>query len=364
MSNLNVMKIKTHFTQLVKINSPSGAEQQVAQHLSNWLLQQGFKINQDKTGNIFASKNVFKKNTAPLLLCAHMDTVQPGIGIEPVLENGVFRSKGDTILGADNKASVAAMMVAVENFYSKKINKNKPLEILFTVKEETGGGVDNFDFNLPSAKKVLICDYAKPIGTVALGAPYIQNFNIEFIGKAAHASKPEKGINAFLGLLEFLQKIKVGSLDYGFTTINVGKINGGSGVNTVPESCTVNGEVRSFKEVLFKKHLNRIEKVSKKIAKSQHLEINFTVDGYCPGYLYEESSNHLQEAEKVLKKVTGKKIIFEKTFGVSDANILAPAGFETILISDGVKNPHTVNESIAVKDLELLIKIIEGFLIL
>ncbi|GIK83550.1 MAG: peptidase [Patescibacteria group bacterium] len=356
------MNVKEYFIELVKIDSPSGTEQAIAEYLIGWLEGLGFFVQQDAIGNVFASTNVTKDSPAPLLLCAHMDTVQPGIGIKPILKNGVITSDGETILGADNKAAIAAMMQAVEVFFADPNNSKKPLEVLFTVKEETGGGVDLFNFSLPTAKTVLICDYAKPIGTVVLGAPFIQNFTVEFIGKAAHSSKPDTGRNAFLGLSEFLNGVKVGSLDAGLTTVNIGTIMGGSGVNTIPEKCTVKGEVRSFKEKLFYGHLYTIKKMAKSVAKNQGLEVTFKVDGFCPGYLYEESLEHIQFAGEIIEKVTKKKVQFERTFGVSDGNILAHAGFKAILISDGVKDPHTVHESIALKDLEMLSKVVLGFL--
>lgn len=356
------MKVQNYFTKLVQIDSPSGHEQEIASYLNSWLKCLGFKVRQDATGNVFGSKNVFHDSPAPLLLCAHMDTVQPGIGVKPILKNGVFTSDGTTVLGADNKASIAAMMFAVEKFFSDPTNTKKSLEILFTAKEETGGGIDVFDFKLPTAKTVLICDYAKPIGAIVLGAPFIVNFNVEFIGKSAHASKPEKGINAFLGLADFLQTVQVGKVDDGLTLVNVGKIVGGSGVNTIPGHCVVRGEVRSFKKELFQNQVVLIESVAKKIAINKGVQVNFTTDGFCPGYLYEKSELHIQNAATVVESVIGYKIKFEKTFGVSDGNILAPAGFKTILISDGVRNPHTTDESIALADLELLGKVVLGFM--
>ena len=59
------------------------------------------------TGNLIA----FRAGNAPgaVALCGHMDTVRPCSGIEPVVEGGVIRSVGDTILSADDKAGVAAI---------------------------------------------------------------------------------------------------------------------------------------------------------------------------------------------------------------------------------------------------------------
>lgn len=356
------MKIQKYFIKLVQINSPSGTEQEIAEYLKRWLERNEFATQIDSVGNLFASRNVDAKNPAPLLLCAHMDTVQPGIGIQPVLDDGIFTSKGNTILGADNKSSVAAIMVAVENFLNDPQNSKKPLEILFTVKEETGGGIDNFDLKLITAKTVLICDFSKPLGAIVLGAPYIMNFTVKFEGKSAHSSRPDEGINAFAGLADFLNLVTVGLVDNNLTTINIGTVSGGTTINTIPGTCVVHGEVRSFKKELFNKHLDEIESMAQKVARQKKLQLSFSTNGYCPGYLYSENDKPIQLAREVLTKIMGKNPHLERTFGVSDANILVPAGIDAILISDGVKNPHTTDESISVNDLVLLNRIILEFL--
>ncbi len=356
------MKITEYFSQLVQIDSPSGAEHEMAVFLIEWLDKLGFTVVQDSVGNVFASINVFKGCSATLLLCGHMDTVQPGIGIVPVLEKGIYKSKGNTILGADNKASIAAIMVAVETFFSDSKNAKKPLEIIFTVKEETGGGIDVFDFKLPTAKTILICDYAQPIGTVVLGSPFIQNFTVKFTGKSAHSSRRDLGINAFAGLADFLQEVEVGLFDDGLTLVNIGKVTGGTGVNTIPGNCKIYGEVRSFKKDLFQKKIGIVESIAQKIAKEKGLQVSFLTDGFCPGYLYEECDEHIQKAAVIVETITGNKAKFKKTFGVSDANITVSAGFDTIVISDGVKDPHTTKESVAVTDLVLLSKVVGEFI--
>lgn len=356
------MNVKEYFIELVKIDSPSGGERAIAEYLIGWLEGLGFFVQQDAIGNVFASINVTKDSPALLLLCAHMDTVQPGIGIKPILKNGVITSDGETILGADNKAAIAAMMQAVEVFFADPNNSKKPLEVLFTVKEETGGGVDLFNFSLPTAKTVLICDYAKPIGTVALGAPFITNFVFEVIGKASHSSRPELGQNALSGLAYLLKMIEIGRLDKGLTTVNIGEVSCGSGINTTPEKCVIKGEVRSFKVSLFNNKLNELKGLRKETINATNLSVDFSTNGYCPGYLYSEDDKPVKFAEKVLYTVLGRVPLLDKTFGVSDANILAHAGFDTILISDGVVNPHTVHESVTVKDLEVLSRVVLGFL--
>ena len=354
--------ITQYFTELVQIDSPSGSEQQVAQYLLAWLERNGFSHKQDEIGNLYASRNCNQSSVEPLLLCAHMDTVQPGVGIVPVVQEGYFQSAGDTILGADDKASVAAIMVAVEKMLTTKSGQEKALELLFTVKEETGGGVEHFPFEWITSKRAIVCDLARPIGALGIGSPFIINFRINIRGKAAHASQPDIGKNAFIGLQKILQAIEVGNLDDGMTTINIGTLKGGTTINTIPELCELAGEVRSFREDLYSTHLASIQKVALQVEKDTGLLIDFSTDGYCPGYLYELDSPWVLEVGKVLHDSIKRPVSYEKSFGVSDANILAAEGITTVVLSDGVMNAHTVHEKVALADMVMLCKVVENVL--
>mgnify|MGYP000681051758 CR=1 FL=1 len=69
--------VKT-FCDLVQIDSPSGEEEAIAQELVRRLEALGFTVRQDHHGNVIATEG----GEEPLMLSAHMDTVEPGRGIE------------------------------------------------------------------------------------------------------------------------------------------------------------------------------------------------------------------------------------------------------------------------------------------
>ena len=69
-------------------------------------------------GNLYARVEATDGGT-PLFLCAHLDTVPPEAGIDPVLEDGVIRNAAGTILGADNKSAVAVMLEATRRILSE-----------------------------------------------------------------------------------------------------------------------------------------------------------------------------------------------------------------------------------------------------
>ena len=108
----------------------------------------------------------------PIFFCAHLDTVPPQGPIEPVVEDGVVRNAAGTILGADNKSAVAAMIEAARRIVAEG-RPHGGVELLFTQKEEVGLlGAGAFDHTRLEAELGFVYDQAAPIGEVILGAPY------------------------------------------------------------------------------------------------------------------------------------------------------------------------------------------------
>jgi tripeptide aminopeptidase len=104
----------TQFIEMVKIDSESGNEAKMIDYLLKEFIKIGADAEKDSYGNLIAklpAKGCEGKE--PILLSCHADTVKPGVGIEPILQDGVIRSKGDTILAADDKAGIAEMLEAL-----------------------------------------------------------------------------------------------------------------------------------------------------------------------------------------------------------------------------------------------------------
>ena len=102
------------FMEMVQIDSESGNEAEFINYLKPEFEKLGATVTIDSYGNLFAKlpeKGCSGKEA--ILMSCHADTVQPGKGIEPVLKDGVIRSKGDTILGADDKAGIAELLEAL-----------------------------------------------------------------------------------------------------------------------------------------------------------------------------------------------------------------------------------------------------------
>ncbi len=138
-------RLVEEFFELVQIDSETKHEQVIAPILVEKLTALGLTVIQDDAhtrnghgaGNIIATlKGTL--NVEPIYFTAHMDTVVPGKGIKPSLsEDGYIVSDGTTILGADDKAGVAALLEMVKRLKEQQI-EHGDIELIITAGEESG----------------------------------------------------------------------------------------------------------------------------------------------------------------------------------------------------------------------------------
>jgi len=126
-------RLVNSFCEMVRIDSPSDEEEEVAKHLTEKLTQLGFQVQRDAHGNVIASE----EGDDPLLLSAHMDTVEPGRGIKPEVKGDRIVSDGTTILGGDCKAGVSAILEGLQSVKDEGLSR-RPLQVVFTRGEEIG----------------------------------------------------------------------------------------------------------------------------------------------------------------------------------------------------------------------------------
>ena len=235
-------RLVASFCELVQIDSPSDEEEDMAIHLTDRLDRLGFTVVRDAHGNVIASE----EGQDPLLLSAHMDTVEPGRGINPIIKGDRITSDGTTILGGDCKAGVAAIMEGLESVSENRISR-RPLQVVFTRGEEIGlVGATNLDYSLINAKEAVVFDGNGPVNTITGASPTYMRFDVTVKGRAAHAGvEPEKGLSAIRIATEIINDLPNGRLD-DETTFNVGLISGGSVRNAVPAEATFGGEWRSM----------------------------------------------------------------------------------------------------------------------
>ncbi|HEX9061522.1 MAG TPA: peptidase dimerization domain-containing protein, partial [Clostridia bacterium] len=212
---------------------------------------------------------------------------------------------------------------------------------------------------LIKSKKGYCFDISQPIGTIISASPYYERFDITLHGVAAHASQPEEAIPVLQALQEILSISPLGRIDAD-TLFNIGVVEGGQVRNTVLGQLTLKGEIRSFVE----NKLTSVKEIFRnnisKIAQTHHLKIEEDWVRENPGYKHtsEESQKFITETQKIMKALTIPSQIIDAG-GVSDANIFNDKGLLCINLGDGSEFTHTLKERIAIKDLTLLLQIID-----
>ncbi len=350
-------KVIGTFLKIVRIDSPTGYEQNVSLYITDFLNKIGLKSETDKNGNVITFLNG-KKDLQPYLLNAHLDTVEPGRGITPQIKNGWIQSLGDTILGADNKTAVAAILEVLRKLISSPPEKRHPLEIIFTTSEESGNiGASNLDYSRLKSRLGYSFDMSSVnFGDIMLSSPFYNRLDIEIIGKTGHAKAPEKSINVLPVLGRALNKLKVGRISKN-TIANIGIVRIGEAVNSIPGNAILNGEVRSTVEKELETTTAQIMKIFNDAIEGSGCKLKTKITRENGGYKYDKNDEFVIKSIKTIKSLGIKPTLID-SFGCADANIFAEHNIKILCIADGSINSHTVNEKIRVSDLERLVDLI------
>lgn len=351
-NNINKDRLIKYFSDLCKISSPSWKEEEVLNYIIKVLTKLGVDFSKHKcreSNNLLVRLKGNLRKT-PVLFAAHTDTVNPCENVNPSVTNTKIQSDGTTILGADDKAAIAAFLETIT--YIKENNlSHGPVDFLFTCAEEIGlYGIKEFDFSLLNAKFAFVFDSGGKIGKVTLKAPYQTSFIFKIKGKAAHAGiEPENGISAIRVASEIITKIPHGRID-NETTANVGIISGGKATNIVPEETTVELEARSIDLKKLKAVEKKIEDTARTIVKKQNAKIKIHKKLEYSGYSIKQNDMIIKIVNNALDKIKIQPI-YEISGGGSDTNVLNKSGIKAVNLSIGMMNVHTKKEYIYIKDL-------------
>lgn len=343
------------FLELVRIDSVSGQERRVADLLKEKLTRMGLAVEEDsagqkvgsETGNIIGYLPANGGAGPVLMLCAHMDTVEPGRGVEPRIDGGIIRSSGETILGADDKAGIVIILEALRRLQENGI-KHGGIDVVFTVWEEGGlFGAKYLDYNLVRAKTAYVLDGGGPPGTIITRAPSQDKIGATVRGRAAHAGiSPEDGINAIQVASVAIAGMKIGRID-DETTSNIGLISGGKAVNIVPESATIQGETRSLDTSKRAEETRKMCDALRKAAAEFGATVETNAETIYESFSLEPSSFVVSAASEAALSL-GLEPRLVKTGGGSDANIFNSRGIQSAVLGIGWSKVHTTEESIAI----------------
>ena len=355
---LDFGRLTETFLDLIRIDSLSFCERAVGDYVLGTLNALRIDCREDGAagkikgdcGNIIARLPGNAPGQA-VLLTSHLDTVGPSSGIQPVIKKGVIRSAGRTVLGADDKMGVAAILEVLRAIQEKGL-KHPPLCAVFTVAEERGLlGARALDIRRIQADVGFVLDEGGPVGKIIVKAPYQDFFSCEFKGRSAHAGvEPEKGRSAVAAAARAIAGMKLGRLDEE-TTANIGVIDGGTAINVVPEHAIIEGEARSLSTKKLASQISGMTAACAKAALAEKVKQKTTVSRLYDGF--DLRPNHPAVVAAVAAiKATGRKPRLSSSGGGSDTNVFNARGIPAVNLSVGYERVHSINEHLPLKEME------------
>ncbi len=345
------------FMEMVRIDSESGNEARFLEYLLGQVAALGGAGGLDAYGNLIASFPAKASGARdPILLSCHGDTVKPGVGIEPVLADGVIRSRGDTILGADDKAGIAEVLETLRTAAVRP-----PVELAVSRQEEVGLlGVKAMDFSRITARRGFLMDN-DTLDTVVIGGPTYIAIDVSVAGRAAHAGmEPEKGINAIRAAASAIAAMRLGRLD-DETTANVGVITGGVIRNGVPASCSFLAECRSGDHDKAAALAEEMARIVRERVEATGARAEIVVDEKCRAVRIPEDAWTVRVTTQALATV-GIQARTVNITGFTDAAIYNNRGIEMAVVGIGAQNEHSTEECIAVSDMEKAVAVLTEIL--
>ncbi|MBG9568787.1 hypothetical protein ABE38_26380 [Brevibacillus agri] len=367
-SAINEERLLNEFLELVQIDSETKNEAAINKVLKQKLIEMGFTVEEDdaaaKTGhganNLIATLEGTGNGPA-ILFSSHMDTVVPGNGIKPQIRDGYIYSDGTTILGADDKAGIAAIFEGIRTLKEQNL-PHPTIQVVLTVGEESGlVGSRALDASLLKAEMGFILDSEGPVGKITVAGAGQYRIVTKIHGKAAHAGvNPEDGISAITVASKAISRMPLGRIDAD-TTANIGRFEGGKAYNIVSDYVEIWSEARSLVmdklEAQVKKMTTAFEEAAAEMGATCENNVIFMYHGY----KFNEETPVVQKAIGAVKRIDRNPELVASGGG-SDGNVFNGYNIPSVNFAIGYEEIHTKNERMPIAELnkaaELVLAII------
>ena len=366
-------RLTEEFIELCEIPSLSRKEGRIARRLEGTLRAMGATVEVDDagekvggdTGNLLARFPGSKPGAPALLLSGHMDTVAPAERVRTVVEGDIVRTDHTSVLGGDDKSGLVAIMEAVRVVRERGIPHGE-IEVVFTICEEWGlVGARHFDSSRLRARRGLVLD-VDGVAELITRAPAANRLTATVHGLEAHAGIcPERGLSAIQVAAEAVAGMKLGRID-AETTANIGVVHGGLASNIVPAQVVLRGETRSLDAAKLAGQTAHMRACFEDAARRHSVTLDGRVHPARVELQVEHQYDQLDVPDQAsivrltttAAKALGHPLPTRSTGGGSDANIFAARGIEVANLACGMRDIHTVNEWVDVKDLVLTAEIL------
>lgn len=353
---INNERMLQTFMEYVKVDSETKNEKAIGERIIKDLKELGLEVYTDEAGKKLNSNgnNIYCHipgtiDSETMLFSAHMDTVTPGIGIDPYIDGDYIKSNGNTILGGDDKAGIVAILEALRTIKENNL-PHRPLEIVFTICEEGGvNGVKEVEFSRLNAKKGIVLDSGGSPSHIITEAPGQTRIFAKVIGKASHAgAHPETGISAIIVASEAVSNMKLLRID-SETTANIGTFKAEGATNIVSPLVEIVAEARSRSTAKLNEQTSHMIDCLKRSCEKHGAQLEYHIENCYYSYVLNPEDEQIKLIANVCEDL-GLEVIKLPSGGGSDANVFNLNGIKTVNIGAGMELAHTTDERLNIKD--------------
>lgn len=350
-------RLLSTFLDLVSIDSPTGHEEEIGRVLEARFRAFGCATTKDAIGNIVATYPGTRDGT--ILVATHMDTAGTDRGVVAVIgDDGIIRSDGTTILGADDKSGLAGCLELLTVLRADPEIAHPTIEFVITVGEESGlVGSRQMDVGALRATHGFVLDTAGVMGSVTYWSPTSVYLTITFHGRKAHAGvEPEKGVSAVQAAARAISTMTLGRIDEE-TVANIGIITGGEARNIIPDLAVLSGMARSHDQAKLDTQIESMRLACEAAALAFGATVDFEAEEIYRTYKIEEDAQPYREAAAAIRSL-GLEVIARKSGGGTDGNYFNAKGIPCVALTTGMVDEHATTEHIAIDDLVMAAKIL------
>ena len=276
--------------------------------------------------------------------------------------------EGDLLYGrgtADMKASIAAFLDSLDQFFSTNPELNFRIAVLLTSNEE-GDAADGFidkivDDMIERDEKIDLClvgeptSYNKVGDSIRIGRRGSLGGSLKIIGKQGHIAYPENVENPIFSAGEVIVELKNTVWDKGNeafqpTSFQISNINSGTGAkNIVPGELNMLFNFRYSTESSQETLIDKFESILKK------LKVEYEIDWKLSGLPYLTIENNLKDTVvKSIENITGYTPDLNAKGGTSDGRFIAKMGTEIVEFGPLNKTMHQIDEHVKISDIKIL----------
>lgn len=312
------------------------------------------------------------KGKPELMVACHLDTVPAGSGwrtnpFRAKVSKGKVYGRGAT----DNKGPMAAMLI-MGKIMKKFESKLRGKIILACVADEEVGSKYGMKYILDKKHVkpdfAVIPDVERKMREIYVAEKGLLFLKITSLGKQAHGSHPEKGVNAIWNMIEFLNLFKKYKMKYKNepifkeppgSTRNLGMISGGISTNAVPARCEAKIDMRYLPSQNAQELIKDVKKMIASVRRrNRHAEFLVEIIDSQKPVKVDEKNMLVRVIKKNAKSILGKEPGIYGMSGTTVSKPLVGKGVVSVGFGPGDHVAHIANEYIRLKELTDFTKIL------